>query len=394
LLDQAIKLDRNNDTAWRVRGLAKIELENLQGAIADFNKVIQRNSNSDAAWSSRGAAKSELGDHQGAINDFTEAIKRNPKNDAAWYNRGTAKSYSGDHQGAIDDLTEAIKLSPKNDAIWSNLGVAKSKLGDHQGELGDHQRAIDDHTKAIEIKGNNYFAWDRREVANYRKGEYDGAISDFRKALQINPSFDTAIRNLEAAEIALASHENAEKPQKEKEEYHTHLKIRVKNHKDNFDALIKRRWWLFVSIITIIIIFIVLFGIFFYCYVYGGSDSALRQAIGELNFFTLWPYYMFMFMFVSLMPSVVMLRLNIQDAKRELILKEDFEGRYIVELYLERFFSAEPDHRKFAKKYISYWMHNNPSETLLRLDKKSSDQSDAAHIDIIRELIRNQKPPS
>ena len=204
LLDQAIKLDRNNDTAWRVRGLAKIELENLQGAIANFNKAIQRNPNSDAAWSSRGAAKSESGDHQGAIDDFTEVIKRNPKIDAAWFSRGTAKSELGGHQGAIDDLT-----------------------------------------KAIEIKGNNYFAWDRRGVANYRKGEYDGAISDFRKALEINPSFDTAIRNLEAAEIALASHENAEKPQKEKEEYHTRLKKRVKNHKDNFDALIKRRWWLF-----------------------------------------------------------------------------------------------------------------------------------------------------
>ena len=107
-------------------------------------------------------------------------------------------------------------------------------------------------------------------MANYRKGEYDGAISDFRKALEINPSFDTAIRNMEAAEIALASHENAEKPQKEKEEYHTRLKKRVKNHKDNFDALIKRRWWLFVSIITIIFTFIVLFTQFFYCYVNGG----------------------------------------------------------------------------------------------------------------------------
>ena len=124
----------------------------------------------------------------------------------------------------------------------------------------------------------------------------------------------------------------------------------------------------------------------------GGGDSPLRQAIGELNFFTLWPY--FMLMFVCLMPFFVMLRLNIQDAKRELILKEDFEGRYIVELYLERFFSAEHDRRNFAEKYISYWMHNNPSETLLRLDKKSSDQSDAAHIDIMRELIRSQNTPS
>ena len=92
---------------------------------------------------------------------------------------------------------------------------------------------------------------------------------------------------------------------------------------------------------------------------FGGRDSDLRHAIDDLSFLTLWPY--FIFMFVSLSPLVVMLRLNIQDAKREMVLKEDFEGRHIVELYLERFFSAEKDRRHFAEKYISYWMQNNPS---------------------------------
>jgi len=177
LLDQAIKLDRNNDNAWRVWGLAKIE----------------------------------LGDHQGAIDDFTEAIKRNPKNDAAWYNRGTAKNYLGDHQGAIDDLTEAIKLNPKNDAAWHNRGVAKYSLGD-----------------------------------------FDSAISDFRKAIELNPKNDAIRQNLEAAEIAFASHENAKKPQQEKEEYHTRLKERARSHKLKFNILIMLKWLLFICIITII----------------------------------------------------------------------------------------------------------------------------------------------
>jgi len=248
-------------------------------------------------------------------------------------------------------LEQAISLNPDNDAAWNLCGVVKSQLGDHEGGI-----------------------------------EY------FTKALEINPENDATRQNLEATEIAFASHQNAKKPQQEKEEYHEHLRKRARNHKLIFYFLIMLRWLLFICIITIIFAFIVLFAILFLLYVYGGSDSPLRQAIGELNFFTLWPY--FMLMFICLMPFFVMLRLNIQDAKRELILEEDFEGRYIVELYLERFFSAEHDRRNFAEKYISYWMHNNPSETLLRLDKKSSDQSDAAHIDIMRELIRSQNTPS
>jgi len=203
-------------------------------------------------------------------------------------------------------LEQAISLNPDNDAAWNLCGVVKSQLGDHEGGI-----------------------------------EY------FTKALEINPENDATRQNLEATEIAFASHENAKKPQQEKEEYHEHLRKRARNHKLIFYFLIMLRWLLFICIITIIFAFIVLFAILFLLYVYGGSDSPLRQAIGELNFFTLWPY--FMLMFICLMPFFVMLRLNIQDAKRELILEEDFEGRYIVELYLERFFSAEHDRRNFAE---------------------------------------------
>jgi len=314
-----------------------------------------------------------------------QAFSLDPDNYKAWAGRGTAKSQLGDLEGVIEDFTKALEINPDNDATWVSRGVVKIELGNYQG-------AIEDLDKAIELNSDNDDAWNNRGAAKYRIGEFDGAISDFRKAIALNPKNAAAIRNLEAADIALVSQKYAEKPQQDKNKYHNRLEERAKSHKKKFEALNKRRWWLFIFIITIIFIFIVMFAIFFYCYVDGGSDSPLRQAIGELNFFTLWPY--FMLMFVCLMPFFVMLRLNIQDAKRELILKEHFDGRYIVELYLEQFFSAEQDRRNFAEKYISYWMHNNPSETLLRLDKKSSDQSDAAHIDIMRELIRSQNTPS
>jgi len=141
----------------------------------------------------------------------------------------------------------------------------------------------------------------------------------------------------------------------------------------------------------IIIAFITVFILFFLSNVFI-ENGDIRHAFDGLSFLTTWPFFIFMFTSLSLL--IVKLRLNIKDSKRELILKEDFNGRLIVEHYLERFFSADEDRRHFAEKYISYWMHNNPSETLLRLEKKASDQSDAAQIDIMRELIRTQNTPS
>lgn len=190
-------------------------------------------------------------------------------------------------------LEQAISLDPDNYKAWAGRGTAKSQLGDLEG-------AIADYTVALEINPENDVTFSLRGAEKYHIGEFEGAISDFRKALELNPKNDAARQNLEAAEIAQASHKNAEKPQQDKNKYHANLKIRAKSHKKKFEALNKKRTCLFLLIIIIIIIFIVMFARFFYCYVYGGSDSPLRQAIGELNFFTLWPY--FMFMFVCLMP--------------------------------------------------------------------------------------------
>jgi len=193
-----------------------------------------------------------------------QAISLNPDNYKAWAGRGTAKSQLGDNKGAIDDLTEANKLDPNKDDAWTSLGVVKIALKKYED-------AIKDFDEAIKLNPKNYDALGILGAVKYSLGDFAAAISDFRKAIEINPENDAIRRSLQAAEIALASHKNAEKPQKETEKHHTRLKERAKSHEDNFDALNKRRWWLFIFIITIIFTFIVLFTQFFYCYVNGGG---------------------------------------------------------------------------------------------------------------------------
>ncbi|TRU94059.1 MAG: tetratricopeptide repeat protein, partial [Microcystis wesenbergii Mw_QC_S_20081001_S30D] len=55
------------------------------------------------AYFSRGLAKYNLGDNQGAIADYNQAIKLKPDNAIAYHNRGWAKYNLGDNQGAIAD---------------------------------------------------------------------------------------------------------------------------------------------------------------------------------------------------------------------------------------------------------------------------------------------------
>ena len=59
------------------QGLAKFELGDYQGAIQDFDNAIKLNPENDDAYRYRGIAKGKLGDYQGAIQDLANAIRLN-----------------------------------------------------------------------------------------------------------------------------------------------------------------------------------------------------------------------------------------------------------------------------------------------------------------------------
>jgi tetratricopeptide (TPR) repeat protein len=62
-------------------GQTKIDLEDFDGAIENFNKAIKLDSESLKANYYRGLAKYRKGDDKGAIIDFTNSIKISPNGD-------------------------------------------------------------------------------------------------------------------------------------------------------------------------------------------------------------------------------------------------------------------------------------------------------------------------
>ncbi|WP_235656947.1 tetratricopeptide repeat protein, partial [Fischerella thermalis] len=68
------------------------------------------NPNYAQAYGNRGLARSDLGDKQGAIADYNSALKINPNYAQAYGNRGLARAQLGDKQAAIADLQKAADL--------------------------------------------------------------------------------------------------------------------------------------------------------------------------------------------------------------------------------------------------------------------------------------------
>jgi len=135
---------------------------------------------SDGNLVNRGIEKAKNNDLDGAIADFNRAAELNPKDDAPYYNRAQARRLKNDTAGAIADYTKAIELGSTNPAAYNNRGNARAKNKDRDG-------AIADYTRAIELKPDYATAYYNRAMMKKEKGDAAGADTDFKQAQKLNP---------------------------------------------------------------------------------------------------------------------------------------------------------------------------------------------------------------
>jgi tetratricopeptide (TPR) repeat protein len=123
--DAAIKLDPKSTDALTGRCAARAEQgDDLQGALADCNQVLQmRGNNSAGTLNSRGFTYLRLGQYDNAIADFNAALKLNAKLASALYGRGLAKQKKGDAAGGQVDMATANLLQTDIAAEFAGYGV-------------------------------------------------------------------------------------------------------------------------------------------------------------------------------------------------------------------------------------------------------------------------------
>ena len=107
--------------------LEKVQAEDWQGAIADYDEVIKLDESISVAWNGRGVGKNTLNLFEEAIKDFDEAIKLDPNNLTSWTARGAAKYKLGKVDEAVADLTRALELKPNDPNILKILEAVKAE---------------------------------------------------------------------------------------------------------------------------------------------------------------------------------------------------------------------------------------------------------------------------
>jgi serine/threonine protein kinase len=191
-------------TACHNRGMARADMGDLDGAIADFTHAIELNPNSAASFVQRGLAHRILGDSgkpgefSAAIADYTSALHLNGRDKEALKLRGDARQKSGDPKGGIDDCNAALDIDPEYAHAYKIRGDAKGQHGN-----GDSDEAIKDYTIALDLdplmapalisRGVNRAIKARRDPAR-DPALLQSALTDLNRAVELAPTIPDAFR--------------------------------------------------------------------------------------------------------------------------------------------------------------------------------------------------------
>ncbi|MCI0340296.1 MAG: tetratricopeptide repeat protein [Planctomycetales bacterium] len=178
------------------RGNARRGLEDLRGAIEEYDKSLRIRPGYAVALANRGDARLELGAVEAALADYEEALRLRPAFPGALKGRGNVRRGKGDFRGALEDYDAALRISPDYVDALSDRASARRHLGDLDGALADLQRALrlrPDSPEALNNRGSTYF----------QAGDAASALRDFDASLRLKPGVAAVIMNRGNARHAL-----------------------------------------------------------------------------------------------------------------------------------------------------------------------------------------------
>ena len=135
----------NTDRVMAI-GRNALYFEDYVLSIQYFNQVINAKPYLSEPYFFRGLAKINLDDFQGAESDCTEAIERNPFVVNVYQVRGLARIQQDKLDGAINDYLMALNLDPENINLWHNLALCRIRQKDYEQAKNDLDQLIGENT--------------------------------------------------------------------------------------------------------------------------------------------------------------------------------------------------------------------------------------------------------
>jgi protein O-mannosyl-transferase len=178
--------------AYNNRGVARMNRELLDEALADLNLAIRYKPTYAEAYNNRATVYGRKKMPEQEIADYTRAIELNPGYTIAYFNRGLAYVSAGRSDLALRDYEKVEQFTPFDPKLHYSKAIAYKNLG-------NDSLAIAGYTKAIELNPRYAEAYTNRGNICFRQKKYEQAISDYNTALSVDPESGNAYFNRSAA---------------------------------------------------------------------------------------------------------------------------------------------------------------------------------------------------
>jgi tetratricopeptide (TPR) repeat protein/serine/threonine protein kinase len=162
------------------RGLAKLLMQDVDGARNDFNIALEISPNNAEVLNNLGVLEHWISEPDAVFDYYNQAIAINPDFLAPYNNRGILYAAQGNLLDAIDDFNTAIGIDAGSTVLFVNRA-------DTLSDYGQYDRAIEDYTSAINIDSTNPDYYVNRGDVYVRSGDPDAGMADYDSAIELDP---------------------------------------------------------------------------------------------------------------------------------------------------------------------------------------------------------------
>ncbi|MEW6557251.1 MAG: tetratricopeptide repeat protein, partial [Elusimicrobiota bacterium] len=175
LFTTSIKLNPFDPNIYNIRGLAYINKNKPNNAMADFNKAIELNPNFVDAYNNRATLYASKKKYESALTDLNKIIELEPNSPEAYYNIGLICQMKDNYEESIKYFTESINHSKEkpNDITYYSRGYSYYVLG-------DFVQANKDFLLTLKLNPSNTEAQSYRQLAlvNLKKQKSENKVKN------------------------------------------------------------------------------------------------------------------------------------------------------------------------------------------------------------------------
>ncbi len=153
----------------------------------DFDKLLELEPSIEDILKIRGEAKYQLHDYDGAVADYTAALVQTPADPELYYLRAFVRADQQDWNGAVADFTAVMEMEPlagydfdKREVSLLRRAHVKVRAADYEGALADCDQALARDDRDLEA----YFV---RGTARCGQKDFVGAVEDFDLVIEQYP---------------------------------------------------------------------------------------------------------------------------------------------------------------------------------------------------------------